>query len=116
LHGLDGKKAKAPSMPRIIPAVGSESSLRFSSVVQIARCQTAHLVLLMFSMLGYRSPSLATDLDTHPVPLHVMAAGEIMANVLMAGAPSQCPLAVISSGRGEHLLNRASQPGLAPLL
>jgi hypothetical protein len=32
LHGLDGEKAKAPGMPRIIPGAGSEPSLQFSSM------------------------------------------------------------------------------------
>jgi hypothetical protein len=33
LHDLGGKKAEAPSMPRIIPGVGFKLSLRFSSMV-----------------------------------------------------------------------------------
>jgi hypothetical protein len=33
LHGMGGEKVKAPSMPRIIPGVGFEPSLWFSSAV-----------------------------------------------------------------------------------
>jgi hypothetical protein len=33
LHGLGGKKAKAPSTPRTIPGVGFEQPLRFSPVI-----------------------------------------------------------------------------------
>jgi hypothetical protein len=33
LHGLDGKKTKAPSTPRTLPGVGSERLLQFSPTV-----------------------------------------------------------------------------------
>jgi hypothetical protein len=75
LHGLDGEKAEMPSTPHIIPGVGYELSLQFSSMVQIVRCQTAHLALLIFSMLGQRLPSLTADLEAHSMPLPIMASG-----------------------------------------
>jgi hypothetical protein len=63
LHGSDGEKAKAHSTPRIIPVMGSETPLRFSSMVQLARCRTVHLALSIFSELEQKLPSLATDLE-----------------------------------------------------
>jgi hypothetical protein len=33
LRGLDGEKAKAPSMPRTIPGMGSKQPLQFSSTI-----------------------------------------------------------------------------------
>jgi hypothetical protein len=52
VHGPDGEKAEAPSTPRIIPIVGSEMPLHFSSMVQLARCQSIHLALSIFNELG----------------------------------------------------------------
>jgi hypothetical protein len=43
LHGLDGEKAKAPSMPRIILGAGSEPSFQFSFMVYIVVSRTTHL-------------------------------------------------------------------------
>jgi hypothetical protein len=63
LHGSDSEKAEASSTPHIILVVGFEMPLWFSSSVQVARCQTVHLALSIFSELGQKSPSLATDLE-----------------------------------------------------
>jgi hypothetical protein len=75
LRSLDGKKAEAPSKPRIIPGVGSERLPQFSSMVQTMRCRTAHLALLIFGKFGRKSPFLATDLEACPAPSLVAASG-----------------------------------------
>jgi hypothetical protein len=63
LHGSDGEKAEALSTPCIIPGVGSEMSLQFSFMVQLARCRTVHLALSIFSELGQKLPSLTANLE-----------------------------------------------------
>jgi hypothetical protein len=68
LHGSDGEKSEAPSTPCIIPVMGSETLLQFSSMVQLARCRTIHLALSIFSELGQKSPSLAADLEYSSLP------------------------------------------------
>jgi hypothetical protein len=75
LCGLDGEKAEALSTTCTIPGGGSQWSFWFSPMVQIARCQTTHLALLIISKLGQKSPSLATDLEARPAPLPVMSGG-----------------------------------------
>jgi hypothetical protein len=68
LQGSDGENAEPPSTSRIIPVAGSKTPLQFFSSVQLARCQTVHLALLIFSELGQKSPSLTADLEysSHP--------------------------------------------------
>jgi hypothetical protein len=63
LDGSDGEKAKAPSTPCIIHVLGSKMPLQFCSTVQLARCQTVHLALLIFSELGQKLPSFAADIE-----------------------------------------------------
>jgi hypothetical protein len=45
LHGSDGEKAGALSTPDIVLVMGSETLLRFSFMVHLARCRTIHLAL-----------------------------------------------------------------------
>jgi hypothetical protein len=52
LHGLGGKRAKAPSMTRTILGVGSKHLLRFYPTIQIAWCRATYLALMIFSELG----------------------------------------------------------------
>jgi hypothetical protein len=87
LCDLDGKKAEALSTPCFIPGVGSERPFQFSPMVQIARCRTTHLVLLIFSKLGYKSPFLTIDLEGHPTRLLVMASGGDHGERACGGSP-----------------------------
>jgi hypothetical protein len=87
LRGLDGQKAEALSMPCTILDVGSGRPFLFSPTVQIARCRTAHLALLIFSELGQKSPFLTTDLEAHSAPLSVMAGGEDHGDRACGGSP-----------------------------
>jgi hypothetical protein len=75
LHGLDGKEAEVPSTLHTILGVCFEWPLQFSPTIQIARCRTAHLALLIFSELGQKLPFLAIDLEAHPALLPVIASG-----------------------------------------
>jgi hypothetical protein len=52
LCGLDGEEAEALSMPCTILSEGFKWSFQFSPMVQIVRCRTAHLPLLIFSEWG----------------------------------------------------------------
>jgi hypothetical protein len=72
----------------------SEWPPEFSSMVQTARCQIAHLALLTFDELGWESPFLTTYLGACHAPSPMMAMGETMENVHAAGAT-----AVISTTR-----------------
>jgi hypothetical protein len=63
LHGSNGERVEAPSTPRIILVMGSETPLWFSFTVQLAMCRAIHLALSIFIELGQKSPSLTANLE-----------------------------------------------------
>jgi hypothetical protein len=129
LRSLDGEMAEALSTLRTIPGVGSEWPFWFSPTVQIARCRSTHLALLIFSELGQKLPFLTIDLKGRHAPLPVMASGGDHGERACGGSPHRNHRQPLScQGRMNASSSRASPsarwvftlcqrlPGLASLV
>jgi hypothetical protein len=92
------KRPRCLACRTLSQGVGSEWSFQFSLTVQIARCQTAHLALLIFSELGQKWLFPATDLEGHPLHCPLWLEGDITKNVLVAGATLSRDERLLQSG------------------